>query len=501
MTLLVVLSAVLVSLARAERPPTLTNPFRTSGVVEGFFGPLYSLEARRSLLAFTARAGLNAYIYAPKEDPFHRARWREPYPVDTLAHFQELAALGTELGVRFVYALAPGIDYDPAAGDFAVLVQKLESIRAVGVRDFCIFFDDVFGAGAGADPEVQADIVSGAFAALRERDAGTSLCFISHFYEGTAAELERDGSRLARVYPGLSSSAAYAAYRRIPAEVPIMWTGPAVFTDRMSVEDAAAFREFVGRPVLLWDNYPVNDVALRDELFLGPYEGRGPGLHGPLDGILVNPMLQPEATKIPLWTVGRALALGTGYDPAAAEEEALRLVANRRARGRDPLAVLVSHFQSHPVIGTTGESTELAAAIERFFAARSAPSRHALRALFRRFAANHRRLERHLRASRGGMRGNPALLAELAEASTKLSLLGEAGLLALDLLRRAERGKPVDPASFTAKRAEADAIPWLVGANRMGTALATLIAQRPPRNEDVFAAFFDRVLAELAPGA
>jgi hyaluronoglucosaminidase len=491
--LLPALATLLVGFTVPQRFEALPNAFPTSGVVEGFFGPLYSFAQRRELFLFTARAGLNTYIYAPKGDDFHRARWREPYPADHLAHFQELAALGANAGVRFVYAIAPGLDFDPDAGDLAVLVQKLESIRAVGVRDFCVFFDDVFGADAGADPEVQADIVIGVFTALRAADPATSLCFISQFYEGTAEQLATDSSRLAILYPGHTSSAAYAAYQRIPPEVPIMWTGPAVFTDRLTVSEAAAFRAFAGRPVLVWDNYPVNDAVVSNELFLGPYTGREPGLEAALDGILVNPMLQPAATEIPLWTVGRALALGSAYDPAKASAEALRLAVNKSRRALRPLQILASHFAGHPVIGDAPESAELASAVDAFLASRSARSQRALARLFQSYARNHERLARELQRPQA----NPPLFAELEESSRKLALLGASGALALKLLKDDARGKPVDTTPLRAKLAEARAIRWLVGASQMPSGIAAVIAQKAPANVDVFGRFFDQVLADL----
>ena len=491
--LLPALATLLVGFTAEPRLETLPNPFRTSGIVEGFFGPLYSFEQRRALFLFTARAGMNTYIYAPKGDDFHRARWREPYPADYLAHSQELATLGADAGVRFVYAIAPGLDFDPDAGDLAVLVQKLETIRAVGVRDFCVFFDDVFGAEAGADPEVQADIVSGVFAALRAADPASSLCFISQFYEGTAVQLATDSSRLGSLYPGHTSSEAYAAYQRIPPEVPIMWTGPAVFTDRLTVSEAAAFRALAARPVLVWDNYPVNDAVVANELFLGAYSGREPGLEAALDGILVNPMLQPEATEIPLWTVGRALALGSAYDPAKASAEALRLAVNKSRRALRPLQVLASHFAGHPVIGDGTESAELATAVDAFLARRSPRNRHALTRLFHRYARNHERLALTLPRPQG----NQPLFLELEEASRKLALLGEAGVIAVNLLKDDARGKSVDTTALRAKLAEARAIRWLVGANQMPSGIAALIAQKPPANVDLFGRFFDRVLADL----
>ncbi|MGQ9515309.1 MAG: beta-N-acetylglucosaminidase domain-containing protein [Thermoproteota archaeon] len=33
---------------------------------------------------FSDECSFNIYIYAPKDDPFHRERWMEPYPDDQL---------------------------------------------------------------------------------------------------------------------------------------------------------------------------------------------------------------------------------------------------------------------------------------------------------------------------------------------------------------------------------------------------------------------------------
>jgi hyaluronoglucosaminidase len=496
--LLAVLGVVLVGFHQSTRFPTMTNDFATSGVIEGYFGPLYSFTQRRSLFEFTARAGLNTYVYAPKNDPFHRARWRDPYPPEYLGHFHDLVTLGDRIGVRFVYAIAPGLSYDPQTDDFDLLTQKLRDLFDVGVRDFCIFFDDVFGSETGQDPDLQADVVTGAFGFLQGLDPATSLCFISHFYEGTVDQLLTDSSRLAFLYPNGSSSAAYAVYAEIPPEVAIMWTGPAVFTDRLTVADSLAFRDLVGRPVIVWDNYPVNDAFLVDELILGPYQGREAGLAEVIDGILVNPMIQPEATKIPLWTVGRALATGVRYDPWAAWHEALTVVGNSGRAGGRALRRLAEHFQSHPVIGDNPESPELALAVETFFQTRSGRSHTVLRRLFRRYAKNDRRLRRRLVPPHLRPHSNPALFSELEEASRKLALLGEAGLHALELLRASEDGQAVDIRSLDDAVAAANAIRWRVGANFLVEGGALFTAEKfPPNNQDVFRDFFDQVRVEL----
>ena len=56
------------------------------------------------------------------------------------------------------------------------------------------------------------------------------------------------------------------------------------------------------RPLLLWDNYPVNDLSMREELHIGPLTGRDPRLPESVYGYLNNPLLQEELSFIPLAT-------------------------------------------------------------------------------------------------------------------------------------------------------------------------------------------------------
>jgi hyaluronoglucosaminidase len=355
------------------------------------------------------------------------------------------------------------------------------------VRDICIFFDDITRDAPAAAPAVQADLVSLAAAFLRAQTPPASLCFISSYYAGTADEIANDRTVFSRLF-SIPSSAYYAAYAALPRDLPIMWTGPAVFSEFLSVADAAAFRAFVGRPVWVWDNYPVNDGIVANELYLAPYEGREAGLAGELDGVLLNPMLQAEATKIPLWTAGRAFRQGAAYDPWTAWDEALAVASN--GRGTAPLRLLAQQFLSHPLIGSSAESPELAAAIAAFWDEPSPASEERLRTLFSACARNRTELEDSL--------GNPALLAELLEPATKLSIFGEAGLLALDLLAAKSAGGAVDSAALQARLDAAAQIPWLVAANTpMPRQIATLIGRREPRPADVFGNFFARVRTEL----
>jgi hyaluronoglucosaminidase len=58
------------------------------GIIEGFYGPPWTWVDRRRVSETLAGAGMDTYVYAPKDDPLHRERWREPYDDASSTNFQ-----------------------------------------------------------------------------------------------------------------------------------------------------------------------------------------------------------------------------------------------------------------------------------------------------------------------------------------------------------------------------------------------------------------------------
>jgi len=53
-----------------------TPRHHASGVIEGFYGAPWSWRERQHMVKTMAALGLGAYVYGPKLDPKHRAKWR-----------------------------------------------------------------------------------------------------------------------------------------------------------------------------------------------------------------------------------------------------------------------------------------------------------------------------------------------------------------------------------------------------------------------------------------
>ena len=266
------------------------------GIIEGFYGTPWTWQERHSVCAVLADAGMDTYVYAPKDDPLHREAWRDPYQSDVLDEFEALAGAGT---LRVGFSVSPGLSMDlEDADDRRVLLTKLDSVRRAGISLVGLLLDDL-------DPAPGLGRRHGELTAwLRDQlDASVELFMVPLHYTG----LERP--------PYLEELDA-----TVPAEVPIGWTGRHVVNASITVADAERWRANMGsRRPLLWDNTPVNDAVMADHLFTGPLRGREPGLVEHLAGYLANPMVQPRISAAPLLS---AAAWLRGDDPALAWGEA-----------------------------------------------------------------------------------------------------------------------------------------------------------------------------------
>ncbi len=267
------------------------------GLIEGFYGPPWSWDERIEICGALAEAGMDTYVYAPKDDPLHRSEWRTPYDEQQLAGFERLA---TEQPMRVGFTMSPGLSMDPLSSeDRAALAAKFLQLTERDVRLVGLLFDDL-------DPSPGLGTAHGRVTSwLREQlpDA-VELFMVPLHYTGVTSS------------PYLDELLA-----TVPDEVPIGWTGRCVVNDTITAQDARDWSDANGgRLPLLWDNTPVNDAVMDRHLFTGPLRGRDPGLRSTLTGYLANPMLQARASVPALVS---AASWWRGDDPVAAWEGAL----------------------------------------------------------------------------------------------------------------------------------------------------------------------------------
>jgi hyaluronoglucosaminidase len=300
--------------------------FARRGVVEGFFGPMWSMAHRRRLFDFGARRGMNTYLYAPKDDPYHRELWTRPYPERQWRALAGLIGHAQKHRIDFVYGFHPGKGLSFASdGPVRLLLAKAERFYDAGVRTFAVLFDDIpsrlehradakryHNSLAWAQGEWLSRIVSRQ--PTRWADVEWWIC--PSYY--TTDPL------LARTFGVFEPEFLENLSANLPTDVACCWTGPSVVSRRITLAHMRQTAELINRRLVLWDNYPVNDLSMRNDLHIGPLEGRDPRLPKAVYAYLNNPLLQEELSFVPLETCFDYAANPQGYDPERSWNRTIR---------------------------------------------------------------------------------------------------------------------------------------------------------------------------------
>ena len=280
-------------------------PFR--GTVEGFYGTPWSHEARKSQLEFYGRNKMNVYIYGPKDDPWHRDKWREPYPEVEANRIAELVEVAKKNGVNFYWAIHPGVDIKWNDEDRDFLMAKLEVMYQLGVRSFAVFFDDIWGEGAKADKQAALlNYIDDNFVQVKKDVAPLILC-PTEYNKGWANE---QGGYLRTLGSTLNKG------------IEVMWTGNSVVAciDKPTME---WINERIERKGYIWLNFPVNDFV-RDHILMGPAYGNGLDIATDVSGFVSNPMEYAETSKISLYGIADYCWNMEAYDYQSNWEKSLK---------------------------------------------------------------------------------------------------------------------------------------------------------------------------------
>ncbi|MFF0341353.1 beta-N-acetylglucosaminidase domain-containing protein [Kribbella sp. NPDC004875] len=304
---------------------------RYRGSIEGFYGTPWSHADRLDHLSYLGAHRMNTYEYAPKDDPYHRERWQDPYPADKLAQLGELVTRARQNKVDFTFALSPGLSicYTSETG-FQALIAKFESLYALGARSFNVPLDDIdyntwhcdadrakYGTGGAAAGRAQSDLLN---RVQREW-----------------VESKPDVAPLQMVpteYYNVSETPYKKVLReQLDSDVVVHWTGIGVVPKTITAAQAAQAKAVFGHDILIWDNYPVNDYAA-GRLLLAPYTGREAGIADHVAGVISNPMNQAAVSKLALYSFAEF-----GWNPARYDATPVWLRAISERAGGDPRTI------------------------------------------------------------------------------------------------------------------------------------------------------------------
>lgn len=417
------------------------------GLAEGFYGTPWTTAQRLAMLDFLGRTKQNRYLYAPGDDPYRAALWREPYPEAQRAGFRALAERARANHVTLGWAVAPAQSMCLSSDeDVAALTRKLDAMRELGFRSFQLQFPDA-GYGEWTCDEDADEFGRDAAGAARAH-ARVANTVARHMAErfGDDSAAEPLTVLPTEYYQEGTSEYRSALAGALDARVRVAWTGVGVVPRTITGAELAGVRAALGqRPLVTMDNYPVNDYA-QDRLFLGPTRGREPVVAAGSAAYLAHAMEQPAASRIPLFTTADFAWNPRGYRPGESWRAAVADLAGPEPAARAALGALAGNAASS-ILAPDAESAGLKPLMSAFWAARAGGS-----------AAAREKAGSELRAAFTVMREAPGRLAGTADGALstesgpwleQLSRYGAAGEAAVDMLLAQARGD--GPAAWQAQ--------------------------------------------------
>ncbi|WP_044565860.1 beta-N-acetylglucosaminidase domain-containing protein [Anaerococcus provencensis] len=278
-----------------------------TGIIEGFYSIPWTFEERKSLIEFLSEVGMDQFFYAPKDDPYHNVKWREPYTAEKLDELKKLQETATEKNIEFVWAIHPGqnlikwADYDK---EIEKIFKKYDQLHEVGVNSFGLCMDDVDRNQAYEDRKYHLRLVKDLIEHISKYD-NKDLIFVNPWYN--QAWIDEKGKEY------------YDMFRNID-NLNIMWTGYDVVTP-LRHDANEAFIKLLDKKPYIWFNWPVNDYK-RGEIFMEVFEFFDSKDFN-YDSIVLNPMNQAELSKLSIYQAAELYKDPENYEPIEAFKRGL----------------------------------------------------------------------------------------------------------------------------------------------------------------------------------
>jgi hyaluronoglucosaminidase len=298
----------------------VVNPATTAlrpplGIIEGFFGAMWSWEERETVLRTVARAGYSFYLYAPKGDVALRRQWDAPFESHWMERVHTFSALCRSLGVSFGIGFSPyGLQGTLDSANTTKLQKKLAEMRQLNLDMLALLFDDMDATvdNLVANQARIVDVVTSSGVAQRY-----SVC-PSYYSDDVILDV---------VFGQRPNHYLRDFCRAIDQRINVFWTGEEVCARQIGVAHLTRVAEEMGRAPMLWDNYPVNDGArMSSHLHLRAFTGRNSEIAECMTGHAINPALQPVLSTIPATTLAMSYDQGRSYAYSAAFVTAARRI-------------------------------------------------------------------------------------------------------------------------------------------------------------------------------
>ncbi len=235
------------------------------GIIEGFYGRPYNQDVRDYLIK-RAGLGYSYYVYAPKNDPSLRRRWKEPFSSakeKLLLHINDSCQIA---GLKFGVGLSPlNISNEKNLG-LKALKDKVNNICSILRPELiCLLFDDIIADCSDLGKRQNEAI----FTMLQCLPTNTKLIVCPSFYSFDPVLEKIFGAMPEKYFTELGENLENNA------KVTFFWTGNRVLSSSISFEDMQRAYDVTGLRLSIWDNYPVNDgKKICKRINISPFSGR-----------------------------------------------------------------------------------------------------------------------------------------------------------------------------------------------------------------------------------
>ena len=235
------------------------------GYIEGYYGRLLNWDERMTVLEKLAHLQMNAYLYAPKEDPQYFRNWREDWDSNWWRDFGIFTRHAQANGIRVMAGIAPGIDFNFASlasktDDTAILINKAHALIDAGAHEITLLFDDINPLPAERQ---------GAFNHEGQAHAALANLLVDEVPLSVTPRIYAD-----EIIDG-AQGYIEAFITELAPQINVFTCGEYIVEREFDFSRTALGRHgFAANRIIFWDNLYAHDYCPR-RLFLGAWRGRG----------------------------------------------------------------------------------------------------------------------------------------------------------------------------------------------------------------------------------
>lgn len=267
------------------------------GIIEGYYGRIYTEAERQSLISFISDIGYSYYIYAPKNDCSIRLKWDDKFSKEKIDFLKRLSLYCENNSIEFGIGISPLAITSDLTKYLPILLNKVDFfVKELKTKVIAILFDDI---KLYTDDEGihQKEIMNKIASHLASNFPNTNvrLAFCPTYYSFDPILDKCFGKRPSSYFQEIT--------KNLNKDVEIFWTGNKVLSKEITDKDINSINSLLGRKVTIWDNYPVNDGKfICKHIYTKEFKNRI-ALDGVAFSHAVNPMLEAELTKVAIATL------------------------------------------------------------------------------------------------------------------------------------------------------------------------------------------------------